>query len=207
LTDGASQKTQVSPRCATGSNDASVRFRVADMAITGLIVEVPQAEETVGSLRQRFDASASLGVPAHITVLAPFMAPELITDRVMAQISVALQGVAPFEFSLARVGRFATTAYLAPEPPEPFIELTTRLVRNFPAYPAYGGEFSTIVPHLTVAHGDAEWTAIAEAELMSRLEASNPIRSLCTAVDLLEDSTGHWKRLVRFELGNNSAGL
>jgi 2'-5' RNA ligase len=172
------------------------------MAITGLIVEVPQAEEIVGSLRQRFDSSASLGVPAHITVLAPFMAPELITDRVIAQISHTLRGLAPFEFSLARVGRFETTAYLAPEPVEPFVELTTRLVRDFPAYPAYGGAFTTIVPHLTVAHGNPEWASIAEHELNSRLEASNPIRVLCTAVDLLEDSTGHWNRLVRFKLGN-----
>jgi hypothetical protein len=57
------------------------------------------------------------------------------------------------------------------------------------------------VPHLTVAHGNAEWASIAEDELKSRLEASNPIRALCAAVDLLEDSTGHWNRLVRFELG------
>jgi 2'-5' RNA ligase len=179
--------------------------RVADLAITGLIIEVPQAEEVVGSLRQRFDSSAALGVPAHITVLAPFMAPELITGSVVAQISLAFSGVAPFEFSLRRVGRFLKTAYLAPEPPEPFIELTNRLVRAFPAYPAYGGEFSTVVPHLTVAHGDAEWAAIAEAELDVRLKASSTILGLCSAVDLLEDSTGRWKRLARFALGRTPA--
>lgn len=170
------------------------------MAITGFIVEVPQAEEVVGSLRQRFDASALLGVPAHITVLAPFMAPESVTESVLAQISLAFRGVAAFEFLLDRVGRFPKTTYLVPEPPGPFIELTNRLVRAFPAYPPYGGEFATIVPHLTVAHGNAEWATLAENELADRL-SGKAISGLCAAVHLLEDSTGRWKRLARFDLG------
>jgi hypothetical protein len=37
------------------------------MAQTAFIVRVPEAERHVGDLRDRFDPSARLGVPAHIT--------------------------------------------------------------------------------------------------------------------------------------------
>jgi hypothetical protein len=35
---------------------------------SGLIVQVPEAEPAVARLRERLDASAPLGIPAHITV-------------------------------------------------------------------------------------------------------------------------------------------
>ena len=43
---------------------------------TALIVRVPETEPCVAALRERFDPSAALGVPAHITVLHFFMGPE-----------------------------------------------------------------------------------------------------------------------------------
>jgi hypothetical protein len=43
------------------------------MAESAFIVCVPEAEPHVAVLRERFDASARLGLPAHITMLYPFM--------------------------------------------------------------------------------------------------------------------------------------
>jgi len=40
---------------------------------TALIAPVPEAEACVGAWQARFDRSAALGVPAHITVLHPFI--------------------------------------------------------------------------------------------------------------------------------------
>lgn len=121
---------------------------------TGFIVRVPQAEARVAGLRERFDASAALGVPAHITLLFPFMAPEAIDDAVRQGIRDALAGAACFP----------ATAYLAPEPAAPFIDLTERLMHHFPAYPPFGGEFASVIPHLTVAHGDAALAELAHAD-------------------------------------------
>ena len=45
---------------------------------SGLIIEVPEAEPAVRWHRERLDANAPLGIPAHITVLFPFMPPEMI---------------------------------------------------------------------------------------------------------------------------------
>lgn len=46
--------------------------------LSGLMIEVPEAEPAVRHHREHFDASTPLGVPAHITVLFPFMPPETI---------------------------------------------------------------------------------------------------------------------------------
>jgi len=87
---------------------------------TAFIVRVAEAEGHVASLRSRFDASVNLGVPAHITVLVPFMATDQITQSVLVQIQAALSQIPSFAFSLSQVRRFPATAYLAPEPAGPF---------------------------------------------------------------------------------------
>jgi len=66
------------------------------MAESAFIVRVPEAEPRVGALRERFDASVRLGVPAHITVLVPFMSPERISAAVLAEAQVALDEVPAF---------------------------------------------------------------------------------------------------------------
>ena len=179
------------------------------MSHTALIVRVPQAEARVGDLRARFDASAALGVPAHVTVLFPFMAAERIDAEVLHGIRTApdgaLDGAPAFGFVLAGVARFAATAYLEPDPAEPFIDLTKRLVRRFPDFPPFSGEFETIVPHLTAAHGDAAQADLAHAELLRRVAAGGAVHSLCDAVVLLENSSGRWREMQVFTLAPASA--
>ncbi|MCW7539451.1 2'-5' RNA ligase family protein [Aquabacterium sp. A7-Y] len=172
------------------------------MPITALAVQVPEAEPLVASLRERYDPTVRLGVPAHITLLVPFMAPALVTPQVQGRIEEALKLVQPFDFELARVGRFPGVAYLAPQPAAPFIALTESLVRSFPAYPPYEGQFSTVIPHLTVAHGEESDAVRAAAELEARLDVHGPLRCHCKAVVLLENSTGLWTQLRRFELAH-----
>ncbi|WP_175856876.1 2'-5' RNA ligase family protein [Burkholderia anthina] len=170
------------------------------MAHTAFVVTVPAAESLVGALRERFDRSAQLGVPAHITILFPFMPPDEITPSILADAQAALGAVAPFPYTLARVGRFPETAYLSPEPAAPFVALTAALVARFPSFTPYGGEHRGVIPHLTVAHGDASHAQLAAAELEQRLHASPPIRATCNAVVLLEDSSGRWKPMHTFRL-------
>ena len=170
------------------------------MAKSAFIVHVPEAEPCVGALRERFDASVKLGVPAHITVLVPFMSPELITEPVLQRIVQALGQVPAFTFTLAEVQRFPTTAYLVPEPAAPFIALTQSLVRSFPEYPPFGGEFESIIPHLTVAHGSASEAEHAAVELTAAVQTHGPITSSCASVALIENSSGLWRRMHAFAL-------
>ncbi|HEY8707047.1 MAG TPA: 2'-5' RNA ligase family protein, partial [Burkholderiaceae bacterium] len=155
----------------SGQSDsrASEVLPAPSMAESGLIVCVPEAEALVGELRERFDASARIGVPAHITVLFPFMPSTSIDASVLRAVRTLVGRARAFEFSLARVGRFPATTYLAPDPPDPFITLTESLFREFPRFPPFAGAFPTIIPHLTVAHGSATESALAQAELLAAL--------------------------------------
>ena len=176
------------------------------MASSALIVCVPEAEAWVGGLRERFDPSARQGVPAHITLLYPFVAPERLSEPVLATIRQALAQVAPFDFRLSTVGRFTATAYLAPGPAAPFVDLTRRLVERFPECLPYGGEHQGVIPHLTVAHGNEVEAAIAAAALSGALAERGAIRSTCREVVLLEDSSGAWTQRHAFRLSPSAAG-
>lgn len=170
------------------------------MAVTAFVVRVPSAEVLVSELRERHDSTFYRGVPAHITILVPFMDPAQVTTAVLTKAREALMEVSAFEFSLRRVEHFPTTAYLAPEPPSPFVAMTSALVRVFPEFPPYGGEHASVVPHLTVAHGNAESAARGAVELEGKMLITGTIAPWCSSVVLLENSSGYWKELHEFNL-------
>lgn len=176
------------------------------MSESAFIVPVPEAEPHVATLRARHDPAAALGIPAHVTILFPFMAPNHVTDAVLARARAIIALAEAFAFALADVRRFPQTLYLAPEPAEPFIGLTEALVRAFPEYPPYGGAFATVVPHVTVAHGDEGRQADSERELRSSLARAGRISARCSDVVLIENSSGRWQRMHAFPLGRARTG-
>ncbi len=175
------------------------------MPITALIVRVAEAERLVGSLRAQFDPTASLGVPAHVTVLVPFMAPQAVSADVLAKLREALGSIAAFEFRLAGIGRWPKTTYLKPEPAGPFIELTQAVTAAFPAYLPYEGQHAEVVPHLTVADGDEGAASSVESALRASLAASPPVVSVCGQVELIENSSRSWKFMQVFPLAASDA--
>lgn len=172
------------------------------MAISAFAVKVPAAESLAEDLRRRYDATWALGVPAHITILVPFMDPALITPEVLGRAQHALNRTPAFSFSfsLGKVGRFPETTYLAPEPPAPFIAMTLALVKAFPEFPPYGGEHQGVIPHLTVAHGSALDADAAAVELQTRLLTLGAAHANCTEVALIENSSCRWQDLHIFQL-------
>ncbi|OEZ31139.1 2'-5' RNA ligase family protein [Variovorax boronicumulans] len=175
------------------------------MPISAFVVKVPAAETIAADLRRRFDPTVALGVPAHITLLVPFMDPALITDEVLARARRVLQRTASFSFALGKVGRFPETAYLAPEPAAPFIEMTRALMKEFPDFPPYDGLHDDIVAHLSVAHGNALHAEEAAIELQARLLASGAVHANCIEVALIENSSGRWQDFHVFPLPHNAA--
>lgn len=165
------------------------------MAISALIVPVPEAEFIVGSLRMRYDETAQRGVPAHITILVPFMRPELIDAAVLGKLRAAVLEVRSFSYQLAEVRRWPEVTYLSPTRESSFIRLTEAVAAAFPEYLPYEGRHSEIVPHLTVAVGNAIEADAAERELRQRLVAHGPVTARCKLVEVLENSTGHWSRM------------
>jgi 2'-5' RNA ligase len=170
------------------------------MSQSALIVRVPEAEPHVSHHREQYDSSAKLGVPAHITVLYPFMPPKLITSSIIEKVQAAISSETAFTFHLSKVGRFPGVVYLVPEPSDPFVSLTHVIAQAFPDYPPYRGQHAGTVPHLTAAQtGEPEQSAVA-AELHKLLENSGNIVSSCSELILIENSTGRWEQMHVFSL-------
>jgi 2'-5' RNA ligase len=152
-----------------------------------LVVVVPEAESQVGELRSQHDSSAALGVPAHITVLFPFLDTDEVDDGALGEL---LAGFAPFDFVLDRVERWEDgIVWLHPEPSQPFVDLTLAVWRRWPHRPPYGGAHDTVIPHLTVS------------ETPIPVDVQLPIASHVDEIALMEeDSEGRWSFRTRFRL-------
>jgi 2'-5' RNA ligase len=128
-----------------------------------------------------------------------------ITDTVIADVDQTISRFAAFEFSLTQLCRWPDVTYLAPSPAEPFIAMTQAIAAQFPAFPPYAGRHQDIVPHLTVASGNAASAATAENELAFSFNLAGAIQSTCRAVEWIENSSGMWKVFRVVNLQNSGA--
>jgi 2'-5' RNA ligase len=165
-----------------------------------VLVRVPEAEPVVGEWRQRYTLDAPAGIPAHVTVLFPFVEPERLGE-VEGRLAELVAGTAAFDLAFARTARWPEILYLEPEPAEPFVALTHAIEREWPDQPPYGGAHETIVPHLTVAES-------ADAAVLDRIaadvEPKLPIAMRVHEASLfVEDHAGHWSEHGRLPLGQS----
>jgi 2'-5' RNA ligase len=164
---------------------------------TGLVVRVPEAEPAVRAWRERLDPGARAGVPAHVTVLFPFLDAGRVDDGVCAEVGEVLARHRPFEVRFERCGRFPGVLYLVPEPDVPFRRLTESVVERWPETPPFGGRFADVVPHLTVAQGQDDTVVDkVEADLCGRL----PVVAHVSSVDLLVHDGTRWRQRASFAL-------
>ena len=113
---------------------------------SAVLVLVPEAEDVIASHRAELDAAAVLGVPAHVTVLYPFVPPERHRRAGDREACRGHRSVAAFEVTFARTRWFERSVlWLAPEPDEPFRALTAAAQRAFPGYLPYGGAHPDVV--------------------------------------------------------------
>ena len=167
-----------------------------------LVVPVPEAEPLVGRWRIEHDPPAPFGIPAHITLLFPFRPVHWLDEQAVADLEAFFRAVPPAQFALTHVGRFTGgVLYLAPEPPEPFVELTRKLSARFDLLP-YGRAGSGRTPHLTVArHEDPSFLdRVADA-----LTPSLPLSFTLREAWLMErDAAGYWHRAKAFAFGDEA---
>jgi 2'-5' RNA ligase len=158
----------------------------------------------VNRLRERMDPSAAQGVPAHVTLIYPFMPPGRLKDDVRRTIEQIIASESVFPFTLSSVHRWPNVVYLAPEPVEPFRRLTTALAAAFPDYPPYEGAHDDVVPHLTVAQDVPEdYYAAAEHALPAML----PIRDIAREAWLIGHTPDQaWHTLWRLPFGTGRTG-
>lgn len=152
---------------------------------TTIIAPVPFVGARVEAVRAARDWSARRGVPAHITLLGNFAAPEQIDSETLHALRQIFSGTVPITTALSDLRLLGTTACLIPEALPQLDELSVKLASVAP-----GGEH--VVPthhHLTVArdcdvHGLADLRAalgedlplrgeINQARLLAHTGASN----------------------------------
>jgi 2'-5' RNA ligase len=147
------------------------------------------------AIRREHVENADFGVPAHVTLLFPFVPPARIDVDALARAASAIALTAAFEVSFVDARTFepgpATegVVWLPPEPAAPFVSMTEALVAAFPGYLPYEGLHETVIPHLTLANVDVDApillaAARAHLPIAQRLEA---------AALLIEDEVGRWQ--------------
>lgn len=162
---------------------------------SAVVVLVPEAEPVVSRWRERLDGSAVRGMPAHVTVLAPFLREPQLTDAVVDRLAELCAAVPPTDVEFERTGRWPNVLYLDPEPASTFRELTLAIVGCWPEAPPYGGMFDEVVPHLTVAHGVGEDVLCdVDIDVSCRL----PVRARVLEARLYVFDRTRWSPRARF---------
>ena len=166
---------------------------------TALVVVADAVDETLAPWRRRFHAwSAERGIPAHLTILFPFVPASRVDGELLASLRALYAPVAPFAYELARVESFPGVAWLAPEPAAPFLDLIDATRAAFPDHPPYGDPTLEPVPHCTVGgdtggEDDDRTLAAMLAELRDGLGPSLPLACRAEAATLLvEQADGTW---------------
>lgn len=164
-----------------------------------VVVPVPAADPVVGSWRERFDASARDGMPAHITILAPL--PQRAATH-FGGASPSSRGSSPASrpsrVVFCRCARFPGVLYLAPEPAGELHGMTRSLTQRWSEAPPYGGVHDDVVPHLTVALADEELLDGIELSVRRSLPLTTPLNSAALYVT---DET-RWQPVARFPFQN-----
>ncbi len=158
---------------------------------SAVLVPVPEAEALVGDWRAVHDPKARTGVPAHITLIVPWVPPEQLKQEHLEELDELLSDQEPFDYVLDRVCWFGERVlWLAPTPAEPFKRLTTALAAHFDT-PPWQGEFAEVVPHLTVGltgYGQGQTLVEAAEDLSAKL----PVRCRAREIDVMCGDGTRW---------------
>jgi 2'-5' RNA ligase len=146
---------------------------------TAIVILTREVEPLVGRFYRVHANAGRDGMTPHVTLHVPFVPVDLLDDDVLRRVRHLFGRFEGFDYHLARFERFESgVLYLAPEPPDPFVSLSSALTEEFPEYPLYEGMHDVVVPHVTVADGGDEEL---QARIRSDVEPRLPVQ--CRAVE------------------------
>ena len=156
----------------------------------------------LASLRDAGDRMAARGVPAHVTVLFPFLSVGGLTPTVRSSLARLAANSPPFVARFSRVERREEMVWLMPTSQRPFLGLTESVAARWPDHPPYGGIHDTLIPHLTLVETtdgqarDAAWAAAVEI---------GPFDVAVREITVItECASGGWRTRWRLPMGNRA---
>ena len=162
-----------------------------------VVVDIP----ALGAIhRDSYPVFAELGIPLHVPLLYPFVAPAEL-DEALPPLRALLARHERFEFSLTNLRTFPGAVWVAPEPAAPFRALTEAIYAAFPESPPYGGEFAEVIPHMTLAEAEEAALESTLARLRPRVDPLLPVKVAADeATVLAEQEDGQWIVAARLPL-------
>jgi len=170
---------------------------------SGLVIALPELESVVGHWRSRYDAAVS-GVPAHVTLLVPWVPPADISGDDLDAVGQLAASWAPFDVTFRDFGVFENpdgpdVYWLSPEPTDEFLALADDVWTCWPDYPPYEGAHGRdVTPHLTVSSTAA---AVELEEMLSTVRGQLPITARANQISVLEVAAGRCATRQSFRLG------
>jgi len=167
---------------------------------SAILIKVPEVEHLVRKYRKTLDPSEDWGVPAHVTLLYPFLSPVKIDHKVLEQLEFTIGSQSSFEIQFLRTEWFGDEVlWLSPEPALPFHELMRSLFSVFTELLPYGDANLEPTPHLTVAYR-ANLKVMRDAAL--QINSGLPINASVGSVSVMTGSqmSGSWTTLAEIPL-------
>jgi hypothetical protein len=169
---------------------------------SAILLCVPAAEPLVHEWRQKGDPSAAHGVPAHVTLLYPFLPVEALDDGVTAELRWFFTGIDAFPVRFGSVRHFedAGVVWLEPES-DALVQLTRALARRWPECPPYAGTIpiDELIPHLTIVQTDDRALRRSAANAVS---PGLPFEIVASSAALwVQDGDGAWAERTSFPFG------
>lgn len=168
---------------------------------SSLALLFPEIERYTDTYRLKHDPSAQHGFPPHVSVIWPFIPPELITEETLQGLESFVGRFPKLDLVFHSTGHSPTGLYLRPEPREPLVQMILAAMKRYPDYPPYRVANYQPNPHVTIAHEKDPQKLKAITEAFEReIEGFYPIRARVDKVWLLEEHGSGWKRMQAFDL-------
>ncbi|NIH80289.1 2'-5' RNA ligase family protein [Amycolatopsis viridis] len=159
---------------------------------SALAIPVPAADPLLARVAAQSTA-ARRGLPAHLTLLYPFLPAADLDVATTAALPDLLGQQSELEVRFTRCHVRDGFVFLRTEPAEPLHELIARLRRRWPRLRPYDGRFGdTVDAHVTIAMDAPDGAALARA-----VDSGLPLRARLTEAWLAVPGTG-WRLVDRF---------
>ncbi|WP_338051295.1 2'-5' RNA ligase family protein [Pseudonocardia acidicola] len=162
------------------------------------MLPVPAADPLLTAVAAQYPDTVREGLPAHLTVLYPFVPADELDASVIEACARIVDGLAPLPVRFARCRARPGLIYLAPEPPDQVQRLLEAVWARWPDIPPYGGKYADASAHVSIALGPQE----ADRDAIVRLvEPLLPIKSRLAELQVAVLGEGGWAIRSRLPFG------